>query len=117
MSNVEHTIVEPGDLAFTDEEVPILRRYLLNGGFLMCDDFWGDFDSLRRGFRTFVSNIPFYGLAVCCIDHPEVANLLSRIKDRRVVTYGFSASADLRAENVATSGALTFLMRETFPAS
>lgn len=35
-------IVEPGRLTFTDEEVPILRRYLLNGGFLMCDDFWGD---------------------------------------------------------------------------
>ena len=35
-------IVEPGRLSFTEEEVPILRRYLLNGGFLMCDDFWGD---------------------------------------------------------------------------
>ncbi|HXI51595.1 MAG TPA: DUF4159 domain-containing protein [Candidatus Saccharimonadales bacterium] len=35
-------IVEPGRLTFTDEEIPILRRYLLNGGFLMCDDFWGD---------------------------------------------------------------------------
>ena len=35
-------IVEPGDLLFTDEEVPILRRYLLNGGFLMVDDFWGE---------------------------------------------------------------------------
>lgn len=35
-------IVEPGDLAFADEEVPILRRYLLGGGFLMVDDFWGE---------------------------------------------------------------------------
>jgi UDP-N-acetylmuramate--alanine ligase len=51
--------------------------------------------------------VPFYGLAVMCIDHPEVANLLSRIKDRRVVTYGFSASADLRAENVVTEGGVT----------
>ena len=37
-------IVEPGRLTFTDEEIPILRRYLLNGGFLMCDDFWGNRD-------------------------------------------------------------------------
>jgi len=35
-------IIEPGRLRFTEEEIPILRRYLLNGGFLMCDDFWGD---------------------------------------------------------------------------
>ena len=38
------SIVEPGRLTFTEEEVPILRRYLLNGGFLMVDDFWGDFE-------------------------------------------------------------------------
>jgi hypothetical protein len=40
-------IVEPGKLTFTEQEVPILRRYLLNGGFLMCDDFWGDMDWLN----------------------------------------------------------------------
>ena len=46
---------------------------------------WGDFDALRRGFDEFVSNIPFYGLAVCCTDHPEVQALVGRLTDRRVV--------------------------------
>ena len=61
---------------------------------------WGDFDTLRDGFHDFVSNIPFYGLAVCCTDHPEVQNLVGRITDRRVVTYGFNAQADVRAINL-----------------
>ena len=47
---------------------------------------WGDFDTLRQGFLDFVSNIPFYGLAVCCTDHPEVQALIGKITDRRVVT-------------------------------
>ena len=58
---------------------------------------WGDFDRLREGFYNFVSNIPFYGLAVCCTDHPEVQALVGRISDRRVVTFGFNAQADVRA--------------------
>lgn len=58
---------------------------------------WGDFDALRQGFADFVGNIPFYGLAVCCIDHPEVQALVGRITDRRIVTYGFNAQADIRA--------------------
>ncbi|MGI1661091.1 UDP-N-acetylmuramate--L-alanine ligase [Palleronia sp. KMU-117] len=58
---------------------------------------WGDFDRLRQGFQDFVSNIPFYGLAVCCTDHPEVQALVGRITDRRVVTFGFNAQADVRA--------------------
>jgi UDP-N-acetylmuramate--alanine ligase len=70
-------------------------------------DHYGSFEAAKDAFVEFVENVPFYGLAVMCIDHPEVANLLSRIKDRRVVTYGFSASADLRAENVVTSGGIT----------
>ena len=61
---------------------------------------WGDFDTLRDGFHDFVSNIPFYGLAVCCTDHPEVQALVGRITDRRVVTYGFNAQADVRAVNL-----------------
>lgn len=61
---------------------------------------WGDFDSLRDGFYDFVSNIPFYGLAVCCTDHPEVQTLVGRISDRRVMTYGFNAQADVRAVNL-----------------
>ncbi|NQY59786.1 UDP-N-acetylmuramate--L-alanine ligase [Cognatishimia sp.] len=58
---------------------------------------WGDFDTLRAGFNEFVSNIPFYGLAVCCTDHNEVQALVGKITDRRVVTYGFNSQADVRA--------------------
>ena len=61
---------------------------------------WGDFDTLRQGFLNFVSNIPFYGLAVCCSDHPEVQILVGKISDRRVITYGFNAQADVRAANL-----------------
>jgi UDP-N-acetylmuramate--alanine ligase len=70
-------------------------------------DHYGSFERAKDAFVEFVENVPFYGLAVMCIDHPEVANLLSRIKDRRVVTYGFSAAADLRAENVVTEAGTT----------
>ncbi len=61
---------------------------------------WGNFDALRKGFLDFVSNIPFYGLAVCCSDHPEVQALVGRVTDRRVVTFGFNAQADVRAVNL-----------------
>ncbi|MDE2029657.1 MAG: UDP-N-acetylmuramate--L-alanine ligase, partial [Alphaproteobacteria bacterium] len=50
--------------------------------------------------ETFVTNIPFYGFAVLCVDHPEVQNLISRVQDRKIVTYGFSPQADIRAVNV-----------------
>lgn len=61
---------------------------------------WGSFDALRKGFHDFVSNIPFYGLAVCCTDHPEVQALVGKLTDRRVVTFGFNAQADVRAINL-----------------
>jgi UDP-N-acetylmuramate--alanine ligase len=61
---------------------------------------WGSIENLRKGFYDFVSNIPFYGLAVCCTDHPEVQALVGRITDRRVVTFGFNAQADVRAINL-----------------
>jgi UDP-N-acetylmuramate--alanine ligase len=61
---------------------------------------YGDFDRAKDAFVEFVENVPFYGLAVMCIDHPEVQSLIGRIRDRRIVTYGFSALADLRADNV-----------------
>ncbi|NNC47535.1 MAG: UDP-N-acetylmuramate--L-alanine ligase [Sphingomonas sp.] len=65
---------------------------------------YGSFDAVKDAFAQFIENVPFYGLAVMCIDHPEVQNVISRIKDRRIQTYGFSAQADVRAENVRTSG-------------
>jgi UDP-N-acetylmuramate--alanine ligase len=61
---------------------------------------YGDFDAVKDAFVEFIENVPFYGLAVMCVDDPDVQHILSRIRDRRVVTYGFSALADLRADNV-----------------
>ena len=62
---------------------------------------WGTIENLRKGFLDFVTNIPFYGLAVCCTDHPEVQALVGRITDRRIVTFGFNAQADVRAVNLS----------------
>lgn len=64
---------------------------------------YGDFDTLRDAFYTFVHNIPFYGVAICCTDHPEVQALVGRITDRRIITYGFNAQADVRAGNLRYS--------------
>ncbi len=61
---------------------------------------WGTEEALHQGFYDFVSNIPFYGLAVCCTDDPDVQTLVGRITDRRVVTFGFNAQADVRAVNL-----------------
>jgi UDP-N-acetylmuramate--alanine ligase len=63
-------------------------------------DHYGSFEAVRAAFDQFVGNIPFYGLAVCCIDHPEVQALVGRISDRRVVTYGFSPQAGVQAKNM-----------------
>ena len=66
---------------------------------------WGNIENLRKGFYDFVSNIPFYGVAVCCTDHPEVQALVGRVTDRRIVTFGFNAQADIRAVNLTFDGA------------
>jgi UDP-N-acetylmuramate--alanine ligase len=66
-------------------------------------DFYGDFDHVRAAFQSFVENLPFYGFGVMCADHPEVQAIVARIRDRRVITYGFSPQADARAVNVSFS--------------
>ncbi len=72
-------------------------------------DFYGDFDAVRDAFAAFVSNIPFYGFATLCIDHPEVQALISLLSDRRIITYGFSRQADVRGVNIVTgSNGVTF---------
>ncbi|HEY9580572.1 MAG TPA: UDP-N-acetylmuramate--L-alanine ligase [Rhizorhapis sp.] len=63
-------------------------------------DHYGSFDRVKDAFVEFVGNVPFYGAALLCLDHPEVQAILPRVQDRRVVTYGFSAQADIRGENV-----------------
>jgi UDP-N-acetylmuramate--alanine ligase len=72
-------------------------------------DFYGDFDTERAAFETFVENVPFYGFAALCIDHPEVQAMIGRISDRRIVTYGTSPQADVRAINLTfTEGGANF---------
>ncbi|HEU4498706.1 MAG TPA: UDP-N-acetylmuramate--L-alanine ligase [Sphingomicrobium sp.] len=61
---------------------------------------YGSFDTVKDAFVEFIENVPFYGLAVMCVDDPDVQGVLSRIRDRRIVTYGTSALADIRAENI-----------------
>ncbi len=63
-------------------------------------DHYGTFDNVRLAFENFVQNIPFYGFGVLCVDHPEVQSLIPRVEDRRIITYGFSPQADIRAVDV-----------------
>ncbi|MBR0680125.1 UDP-N-acetylmuramate--L-alanine ligase [Roseomonas eburnea] len=65
-------------------------------------DHWGTGEAMKEGYAQFVGNIPFYGFAVLCMDHPEVQAMIPRLSDRRIVTYGFSPQADVRAERVIT---------------
>ncbi|MBX9795281.1 UDP-N-acetylmuramate--L-alanine ligase [Sphingomonas sp.] len=63
-------------------------------------DHYGSFDRVKDAFVQFIENVPFYGAALLCLDHPEVQGILPRVRDRRVVTYGFSTQADVRGVNV-----------------
>ncbi len=67
-------------------------------------DHYGNFDAVRLAFRQFVDNVPFYGFGVMCLDHPEVQALVSRIEDRRVITYGENPQADVRFSNHRMDG-------------
>lgn len=59
-------------------------------------DYYGDFAAVKKAFLNFVENVPFYGFAVMCLDHPEVQALVGEIRDRRVITYGRNPQADVR---------------------
>src|SRR5207247_11106352 len=59
-------------------------------------DYFKTFEAIEAAFESFVTNLPFYGFAVMCIDHPAVQTLVGRIEDRRVVTYGENPQADAR---------------------
>src|SRR5262249_60669064 len=63
-------------------------------------DHFRTFDAVRQAFQAFVENVPFYGFAVMCTDHPEVQALVGRVEDRRVVTYGENPQADARLSNL-----------------
>jgi UDP-N-acetylmuramate--alanine ligase len=64
-------------------------------------DHYGDFDAVRRAFRDFVENIPFYGFAAVCTDHPEVQAMAAQVENRRLVTYGVNPQAEVRAHNIS----------------
>jgi UDP-N-acetylmuramate--alanine ligase len=63
-------------------------------------DFYGGFEEVKQAFVEFVENVPFYGAALLCVDHAEVQSIIPRLRDRRIVTYGFAAHADIRGDNV-----------------
>ncbi len=63
-------------------------------------DHYGDFDGVKRAFVEFIHNVPFYGAAILCVDHPEVQAVIGQVRDRKVVTYGFSLQADICGVNV-----------------
>ncbi|GBR07334.1 UDP-N-acetylmuramate--L-alanine ligase [Asaia siamensis] len=65
-------------------------------------DHWGTAEAMQAAYDQFVSNIPFYGFAVLCIDHPAVQQMIPRLSDHRIVTYGFSPQADVRADKLIT---------------
>ena len=65
-------------------------------------EFYGEFDAVRDAYRTFLENLPFYGFAALCLDHPEVQALVGRISDRRIVTYGMSPQAEIRAFDLSS---------------
>lgn len=66
-------------------------------------DYYGDFDTLKKAFAQFLDNLPFYGFAALCVDHPEVQKLAASVRDRRILTYGTSPQANIRAENIRGS--------------
>ncbi|MFM9851374.1 MAG: UDP-N-acetylmuramate--L-alanine ligase [Sphingomonadaceae bacterium] len=63
-------------------------------------DHYGSFDAAKDAYVEFIENVPFYGVAILCLDHPEVQAIIARIRDRRIMTYGFSAQSDVRGDNV-----------------
>jgi UDP-N-acetylmuramate--alanine ligase len=67
-------------------------------------DHYGSFERVRDAFHQFVENVPFYGFAVMCMDHPEVQALIGRIEDRRIITYGASPQADVRYADLRIEG-------------
>lgn len=66
-------------------------------------DYYGSFDAAKAAYQTFLTNLPFYGFAVLCIDHPEVQALAARVLDRRIITYGTNPQAMVRALNIRST--------------
>ncbi|MDA0362672.1 MAG: Mur ligase domain-containing protein, partial [Proteobacteria bacterium] len=93
-------VVEADESDGTFTRLPATISIITNIDFEHLDH-WGNIKNLRKGFLDFISNIPFYGVAICCVDNSEVRKLIKKVSDRRVVTYGFNSEADVRAINVS----------------
>ena len=70
-------------------------------------DHFKTFDAVKEAFKTFVENVPFYGFAVMCTDHPQVQTLVGRIEDRRIITYGENPQADARLVGLTNKGGVS----------
>jgi len=64
-------------------------------------DYYGSFPNLKQAFERFISSVPFYGIAICCVDDKNVAKVISHVKDRKIITYGFSENADITIRNIS----------------
>ena len=119
--NIDPTVINGGiieqygsNARLGDSEWMVVEADESDGSFLRLDgtiavvtnidpehlDHYGDFDGVKRAFVEFIHNVPFYGAAILCVDHPEVQAVIGQVRDRRVVTYGFSLQADICAVNV-----------------
>lgn len=68
-------------------------------------DHFKTYDKVKEAFQAFIDGVPYYGAAICCIDHPELAAMAAQTQDRRIVTYGFAEGADIRGINLTPDGA------------
>ena len=73
---------------------------------------YGNFDAVKMAFKSFVEKIPFYGLAILCKDHPEVAALIKQLPDKRITSYGLESNADLQAKNIRREAGRTVFQVE-----
>ena len=78
-------------------------------------DYYKNYKELKTAFRKFINNIPFYGLAVICIDNSTIQSIISEIEDKKIVTYGLSPQADFRAKNIIFKDGKTFFTLEISP--
>ena len=78
-------------------------------------DYYGSFRNLKEAFKQFINNIPFYGMAIVCLDNPTVQSIISEIEDKRIITYGISPQADYRAQNIVNRDGRSFFTLEISP--
>ena len=78
-------------------------------------DYYKSFRELKDSFKKFINNIPFYGVAIICIDNPTIQSIISEIDDKRIITYGLSPQADFRAKDIVFKEYKTYFTLEISP--